>query len=285
MAVYERTYKRYTGEMTPRWSRFTVLPRYALKEVFGSRWFLSYFVLCFIPALVAGGWIYSRNNMAKLIPIEEIQGLMPIDADFFFFLLTAQASMAYVIALIQGPGLISKDLDNNGLPLYLSRPFSRPEYVLGKLSVLLALLSVVTWLTACLLVFFQSSLVKGNWFQEHSDLLFEIVVSNGIYIFTLSLLALAFSAWVRWRPVAAFMMLMVVLGGILFGNLATFLFEMPFLQVFNLQQVFRSVYGLFLGVEVRNGLSAGATVFAVVMWNGVSLFLLNWKLRAYEVVS
>ena len=285
MAVYERTYKRYTGTLTPNWSRFSVIPRFALQEVFRSRWFLSFFVLCFLPAVGAGGWIYIRNNMAKAVPIEELQGLMPIDANFFFALLTIQAVLAYSLAIFRGPGLISRDLDNNGLPLFLSRPFTRVEYVVGKFSILAVLLSVVTWIPACLLIFFQASLVKGTWFEEHRDLLFEILISNGLFIVTIVMLALALSAWVRWKPVAAFMMLMVALGGILFGNLAAFLFNMPLLQIFNLQQVFRSVYGLFLGVEVENGLSATAATFAVVMWNSVSLFLLHWKLRAYEVVS
>ena len=285
MAVYERTYKRYTGTLTPTWGRFTVIPRFAFHEVFRSRWFLVFFAVCFLPSVGAGGWIYFRNNMAKAVPIEELQGLMPIDANFFFALLTVQASLAYCLALIRGPGLVSRDLDNNGLPLFLSRPFSRVEYVAGKFSILAVLLSVVTWVPACLLIFFQASLVKGTWFQEHSDLLFEVVISSGVFVATVVLLALAISAWVRWKPVAAFMMLMVALGGILFGNLAAFLFNMPLLQIFNLQQVFHSVYGLFLGVEVENGLSAISAIFALVMWNSVSLFLLHWKLRAYEVVN
>ena len=30
MAVYDRSYVRYAGALTPEWSRFLVLPRYAL---------------------------------------------------------------------------------------------------------------------------------------------------------------------------------------------------------------------------------------------------------------
>jgi len=39
MAVYERNYGRYKGELTPEWSRFLILPRYAWKDVFDSRHF------------------------------------------------------------------------------------------------------------------------------------------------------------------------------------------------------------------------------------------------------
>ncbi len=37
MAVYKSNYGRYSGELTPAWSRFLILPRYAFREVFQSR--------------------------------------------------------------------------------------------------------------------------------------------------------------------------------------------------------------------------------------------------------
>jgi hypothetical protein len=39
--------------------------------------------------------------------------------------------LALFLAAFIGPGLISPDLHNNALSLYLARPFSRAEYVLG----------------------------------------------------------------------------------------------------------------------------------------------------------
>ncbi len=34
MAVYKRTYASYTGPLTPRWSRFLILTRYAARGLF-----------------------------------------------------------------------------------------------------------------------------------------------------------------------------------------------------------------------------------------------------------
>ena len=31
MAVYEQTYKRYAGKLTPEWSRFLIIPRHAFE--------------------------------------------------------------------------------------------------------------------------------------------------------------------------------------------------------------------------------------------------------------
>ena len=37
MAVYKRSYRAYTGRLTPEWSRFYILTRYALRNLFRSK--------------------------------------------------------------------------------------------------------------------------------------------------------------------------------------------------------------------------------------------------------
>ena len=61
--------------------------------------------------------------------------------DFFFAILTFQGSLAFLLTAWVAPVLVSPDLVNGALPLYLSRPFTRVEYVLGKATVLVTLLS------------------------------------------------------------------------------------------------------------------------------------------------
>ena len=49
MAVYEQTYKRYVGPLTPEWSRFLIIPRHAYRGVFKSKLFTAFFAICFLP--------------------------------------------------------------------------------------------------------------------------------------------------------------------------------------------------------------------------------------------
>ena len=49
MAVYKRRYNSYTGSLTPEWSRFFVLTRYAIADLFKSRFFVILLILCIIP--------------------------------------------------------------------------------------------------------------------------------------------------------------------------------------------------------------------------------------------
>ena len=45
MAVYEHLYGAYEGESHSAWSRFFVIPRYALREVFKSKLFTTIFIV------------------------------------------------------------------------------------------------------------------------------------------------------------------------------------------------------------------------------------------------
>ena len=48
MAVYKKTYRPYEGELTPAWSRFLVIPRYAFEELHGKRFLTIFFLASFI---------------------------------------------------------------------------------------------------------------------------------------------------------------------------------------------------------------------------------------------
>jgi ABC-type transport system involved in multi-copper enzyme maturation permease subunit len=157
MAVYEQTYKPYTGALTPEWSRFLIIPRHAFRGVFKSKLFTAFYVICFVPLLVEAVLIYLHHNpVALTIMRVNARDLLPIDGSFFQFFVNFQGGFAFFVALLVGPPLVSRDLRNNALPLYLCRPFSRTEYVLGKMSVLLILLSWITWIPQLLMFLFQA---------------------------------------------------------------------------------------------------------------------------------
>src|SRR6478752_805599 len=61
----------------------------------------------------------------------------------------------------------SSALANNALALYLARPFSRTEYVIGKMSVLLILLSLMTWVPGLLLFLLQGYLEGWPWMYDN----------------------------------------------------------------------------------------------------------------------
>ncbi len=204
MAIHKRAYRPLGGVgLTPTWSRFLVLPRYAWQSIAESKLLSAYLMLCLVPPLIAAAFIYLYNNpLARALVGLTGDAPFRIDGQFFYWLLHAQAGLAFLLTAWLGPGLVAPDLVNGALPLYLSRPFSRLEYVLGRLGTLFFVLSAITWVPDVLLFGLQAVLAGGGWGARNLPLLGGIVLSAWLWIGVTALLALALSAWVRWRIVA-----------------------------------------------------------------------------------
>jgi ABC-2 type transport system permease protein len=236
MAVYKKTYRPYEGALTVSWKRFLTIPRYALEDLQRSRFLNIFYIASFAYPLIAAIIIYLEHNLAALqgLNAEKIANVVAIDSGFFLSFLGWQSMLALFLAAFIGPGLISPDLANNALSLYLARPFSRTEYVLGKLGVLLLLMSLMTWVPGLLLFSYQGYLEGRTWMLAHARIATGLFFGAWIWILLLSLLALALSAWVKWKPAA---------GALMFG---TFFVAAGFGQAIN--QVEDTRWGLLLSV-------------------------------------
>src|ERR1044071_10062726 len=226
MAVYEQTYKPYKGVLTPEWSRFLIIPRNTLRGVFNSKLFTAFYVICFLPSLIEAVFIYLHHNVTALAIMNlNARQLIPIDGSFFQTFVIIQGMFAFVVAILVGPPLVARDLRNNALPLYLCRPFSRAEYVLGKMSVLLILLSFMTWVPQLLLFGFQAYLEGAGWFGQNISVGGAILISSVVWIVLLSLLSQAISALVKWRVIASAALLGLFFIPSVFGEVINQIFR------------------------------------------------------------
>lgn len=292
MAVYERNYGRYQGALTPPWSRFLILPKYSYKEVFENRVFVVFFAICFLAPFAGLILIYLHHNLSALkflnLPLEQLKDALPINATFFQRGLAVQNWLCFLMALSVGPALIAPDLRNNGLPLYLSRPFSRTEYVLGKMTVLMALMSAITWIPGLLLFFFQGYLDGAGWLAANLRIGMALFVSSWIWILVLSLVSLAISAWVKWKPVARVALLVVFFVFAGFAAALNGALDTWWGWLFSLSNAMERVLDALFGIQGVGGDEAALPVWAA--WTTlsvacvVSLWLLSRRVRAYEVV-
>ena len=288
MAVYERTYRRYAGPLTTRGRRFLVVPRYALQEVMSSRAFVMFYLLCFLPPFVGLLMIYLRHNLSALkllnLPLDRLREALPIDARFFDRGLTLQGFFAFLLAVAVAPALISPDLRNNGLALYLSRPFSRAEYVLGKLSVLALLISTITWMPGMLLYLLQGYLEGGGWFAAQWRVPVGLFAGSWALIVGLSLLALAVSAWVKWKPVARIVLLILFFVANAFGRVMEQVLGTWWSELLSMRAVIETVWAGLFAIEAPTGMPVGAAWAALAGGSLLSAYLLARRVRAYEVV-
>jgi ABC-2 type transport system permease protein len=211
MAVYKKTYRPYEGPLAPAWSRFLVIPRYAFEEMRRSRFLSIFFFATLLYPLICALIIYVQHNASALalLNLQSARNLISINVTFFLSLLGWQSVMALFLAAFVGPGQVSPALANNGLSLYLARPFSRFEYVLGKMSVLVILISIMTWVPGLLLFLLQGYLEGWSWMADNARLASGIFFGSWVWIILLSLMALALSAWVKWKPAAGTLMFVV----------------------------------------------------------------------------
>jgi ABC-2 type transport system permease protein len=309
MAVYEHLYGAYEGESQTSWSRFLVIPRYALREVFKSKLFTTIFILCFIYPLIATIIVYLHHNANALALLQiNVRELLPIDASFFRTFLEVQGAFAFILTVLVAPPLISRDLSNNALPLYLSRPLSRTEYVLGKMTVVAFLLSLVMWIPGIILFFFQASLAGFSWLVSNLWMIGSIFFGSLVWIILLALLALAVSSLVKWRVVASGALLGMFFVPSAFGQIINQLFLTRAGHLISMWATMNSIWlGLFGLFERETGRITGKVVHPIYdgqfldialleppLWAswlviiavcGICVWLLSYKVRAYEVIK
>jgi ABC-2 type transport system permease protein len=235
------------------------------------------------------------NNSPAVQALLGIKGsgnsLFLVDNFFFLRYLIFQGTLSFLLTSWVGPGLVSVDLSNDALPLYLSRPLSRPEYVLGKFCVILLLISAITWVPGTLLLALQVALAPGTWFQKYYWLFGSMFLGSLLWITVVALLSLALSAWVKWRIVATAGMLGVffVLAG--FGEVVNQILRTNRGLFLNLGFVMNMVWYKLFRIAPTSG--ARDSVFDLPVWAGwmslatlatLCLWMISRKLRAREVV-
>ncbi len=285
MTVRRRPFRPFSKAPVSPLLRLFVLPRYAYREAFQAKLVTGLFTGSFLLPAGALAVVWLKHNVSALAHTPFAVGIpFAIDARFFGFLLLFQSYAAFALTLFVGPSTISPDLVNGALPLYLSRPLSRWQYVAGKLLVLAALLSSITWVPLLVVFILQASLAPGNWVGMNISIAGSIVSGSLLLVLFLSLSAMAISAWVKNRPAARGILFSLIVVPAALGRAINGMLGTEWGKLLDLGSAWgRVLEGLF-GIPVRSGLSLGGAWASLLAFSALSLFLLHKKLRAFEVV-
>jgi ABC-type transport system involved in multi-copper enzyme maturation permease subunit len=275
MSVFEHDYRPYEGRLTPLRSRPLVLARYALHEAWSSKITIGLFVLALLPCLVELVIIYVADNpVARAL-------IMRGDS-------VTQCWFALVLAAWIAPRLVSFDLGDNALPILLSHPVSRFGYLLGKFLALSLSLSYVTWVPCLLLFVYQCYASPQPWAMGHLSLAAGILAGAAIWIVLLSMVALAVSAWVKWRVIATGAIFAVVFVPAGVGGIASAILRTKWGLLLNLPVVMTEIWMRLLGVPpfgaTRFWLPSSALITVLVIACLLCVAVLNARIRAREVV-
>ena len=190
MPIHTQNYRHWEGTLNPsHYTRWWVIAKAELK-LLAQRKIVRLIVA--IPPV-----IYILAHAVIIYIVNQFPGsVLPINIDVVFFknfLFNASLFIA-LIAVFGGSGLIATDMKNNTLSLYLSKPISWIDYLIGKFAVMGILLSCLTLIPGLLLFLEHVLLTDTSFLKENYWMPFSIIAYSIIIILVSSLLMLVFSS-------------------------------------------------------------------------------------------
>lgn len=285
MAVYERTWRRYDGPLTATSWRWLVITRDALKDAFASRFFLFCYFVALLPTVIALVAVYVSNNLGLLEQFGVTKDVVdPLMLDFLRALFLRQAIPTFFLALIIAPNLVIPDLSDNALPLYLCRPIDRRDYVLGKLAVMMILLSPVTWIGSTLVFVVQSIYAGDGWWLQNFRIELGHLVGHITWIIVISLMSLAIAAWVRFKFLARAILLAMLAILSTFHGILIVAIDTSWGALFDIVSLIGVVVVHLFNPNAELLIPVWCAWTMLVLISLLSLFLLVRKIKAHEVI-
>jgi ABC-2 type transport system permease protein len=192
MPIFEQTYRKWEGTLKTSGIHWLPITALGIKQTFKKKRFLLFFIGCQIPFLVFA----IRLIIAALVPTgaEDALEFLQVTPTFFAHFLWIQAMFVFIMTIWSGANLINGDYQSNALQLYLSKPLTPLDYLLGKLSIIIFFNLAITAVPA-LLLFILRAIIKydNSWVLQNLWLIpavlgLSLAVSlvHGLFILFLS---------------------------------------------------------------------------------------------------
>jgi len=162
--IHDQGYRRYGGQRGQR-RGWWVIASTTIRAQIRRRRVIALLLAAWLPFLVRAVLLYAAANFQQA-------SFLAASPQVFREFLGWQNIFVFFVTILIGAGLIADDRRTNALQIYLSKPLTRLEYVVGKLAVLGAFLTFVTWVPTILLLFLQMMFAGSTKFL--SDNLFLI---------------------------------------------------------------------------------------------------------------
>lgn len=286
MAIYRRGYQRYDGPRTAHFERIAVLARDAWRRATAQRLVAVLLAASCLWPLLCLLFIYVANHAELWAGLDRgFASILAIDHQFVLTFMKVQAVFSVILAALAGPGLVSPDLANQGLPLYFSRPISRLDYAAARMAALAGLLSLVTWIPGLVLFLVQVSMAAPGWLAANWRLGAGLVLGFWLWILLVSLAAVASSAYVRWRLIAGALVLgyFFVLSGV--GAVVNAIFRVEWGDLINPLRAAYGVWCALVGAPMPSGLTLPMSLASLALMAGLLGWVVERRLRPVEVVA
>jgi ABC-2 type transport system permease protein len=256
-----------------------VIARNGIATIVRKRLFVGLLLLAWIPFVVAAVMAYLNASFPQFT-------ILAMTAQRFRDFLNTQDFFVFVITVWVGAGLIANDKRANALQIYLSKPLTRTEYIAGKLVILCTFLLLVTWLPAVLLLLLNMAFAGNLTFLRENLYLFPAVtVFAGLQVLVTAFMMLALSSMSKSSRFVAILYAGVyffshAMFGVIYAVTGSSRLSWVSLPA-NLNQIGDFVFRL----TPRYSTSPWVSVLAIFVLMGLSLWVLERRVRGVEVVS
>lgn len=229
MPLLDLGYRKWEGQRTPRALRWLVVTVTGALMIWRGYWLRTILALSLSPVIfTVFGFFFFEQGMkdtesrawvsqvvSRQFRMDDLAANLLTNPEaarhevWSLFLLTFfKQSQVYCMVVVLGltaPRLISYDLRSRAYLLYLSRPLSPAEYLLGKASVLWFLLIAIATAPA-LCVYFFGVLISPSWTVVFDtwDLPFRILAATAALALPTSALAIFYSSMTTESRFAGF---------------------------------------------------------------------------------
>ena len=281
MPIYEQTYRRYEARAPLLTVRFWPITRESLRLVLMKRTFLGLLAVSFLPFLVRVIQVYIVTRFP------DAGRVLPVDGRLFGDFLNQQIGFTILLTIFGGAGLVANDLRTGAIVMYLARPLTRRDYILGKLGVTFLLNLSVTLVPGLALYAVALALAPDQFAKwELAWIAPAIVLQSLAMSLTVSLLGLAISALTRSARVSGLALFVFILGLELVRQILDHGFGRPEAALLSVQDNLRNLARSLFGLTDRTDVVPWAvSALALVLLAAGCLVILRRRVRAVEIVS
>jgi len=205
--IADLTYRNYDGPIRTRAVRWWIIAAATLRLVGKKPGFWVVFALCLLPYLLHGLQFYVLESRLGSEGTN-LFGSHPTHQKWAFMLYQAlngdlNGICLFAIALIVGSGSIASDNRANALLVYLSKPITKGDYLLGKwVGVALAVFGAALVPSLVMWTFMAISYSGEGFFRDDPWLILHLALTAALPAVIHTSMILGFSAWSKSASVA-----------------------------------------------------------------------------------
>lgn len=199
--IADLTYRNYDGPLKTHSARFWIVSLAGIRMALKKKGFWIIAALSLIPYFIVAITMYVQSRSQSLVGG---QGVNPLNIPLpgqkyssqFFQAFPFQSFFLFILTLLVGTGSIASDNQTNALQVYLSKPITKGDYLLGKWIGIFTVLFVVALAPALFLYLYcLGSYTSEGFLKSEPWLIFRIIGACAVPAAVYSGLMVGFSAW------------------------------------------------------------------------------------------